>query len=248
MGKVTAVETSDAYGETQRYKISSDLLVPKYLADTYWWAYVHPKAVRVFERQWLVNLILWGNFSRLRDAALDAMAMGAKIPGRTLQVACVYGDFSQRLAERIEPGGSLDVVDVVPIQLKNLRRKLGEIPNVNLHHQDSSHLLFEDGTYDNVVVFFLLHEQPEKTRMKTIQEALRVTKPGGKVVFVDYHRPWFTNPFRYIMTPILKLLEPYALDLWRKEIVDWVPSGLQPRELRKETRFGGLYQQVVMVR
>ena len=47
--------------------------VPSYLSDTYWWAYVHPRAVRLFERQWLVNLILWGNFARLRDAALDAL-------------------------------------------------------------------------------------------------------------------------------------------------------------------------------
>ena len=44
--------------------------VPEYLNETYWWAYVHPKAVDFFERQWLVNLILWGNFGRLRDAAL----------------------------------------------------------------------------------------------------------------------------------------------------------------------------------
>jgi ubiquinone/menaquinone biosynthesis C-methylase UbiE len=246
MGKVTAVETSAAYGEVQRYQISSDISVPKYLIDTYWWAYVNPKAVRFFERQWLVNLILWGNFSRLRDAALDAL--GTTIPGRTLQVACVYGNFSQRLAERIEPGGSLDVVDVVPVQLKNLKCKLGDAANVHLHHQDSSSLLFEDGVYDNVVLFFLLHEQPEKTRVKTIQEALRVTKPGGRIVIVDYHRPWVTNPFRYIMMPILTLLEPYALDLWRREIVEWIPSALRPREVHKETSFGGLYQQIVMIR
>jgi ubiquinone/menaquinone biosynthesis C-methylase UbiE len=245
MAKVTAAETPDVYADAPSYKISSDLLVPKYLKDTYWWAYVHPKAVRFFERQWLVNLILWGNFPRLRDTALDAM--GTTLTGRTLQIACVYGNFTQCLAQRIEQGGTLDVVDVAPIQLQNLSRKLGRVPGVYLHHQDSRELLFEDGSYDNVVVFFLLHEQPERVRIKTIQEALRVTKTGGKVVFVDYHRPTVLNPFRYIMIPILKLLEPYALDMWRKEIVDWLPGGMQPSELRKETSFGGLYQQVVMV-
>ena len=49
--------------------------IPRYLQDVYWWAYVHPNAVRVFERQWLVNAILWGNYARLRDAALDGWAM-----------------------------------------------------------------------------------------------------------------------------------------------------------------------------
>src|SRR6516165_10672861 len=34
-------------------------LVPDYLGAHYWWAYIHPKAVKLFERQWLVNLILW---------------------------------------------------------------------------------------------------------------------------------------------------------------------------------------------
>ena len=44
------------------------LAIPAYLEQTYWWAYVHPWAVRVFEREWLVNMILWGNYARLRDA------------------------------------------------------------------------------------------------------------------------------------------------------------------------------------
>ena len=30
--------------------------IPDYLSETYWWAYLHPRAVRVFEREWLVNL------------------------------------------------------------------------------------------------------------------------------------------------------------------------------------------------
>ena len=38
--------------------------------------------MRLFERQWLVNLILWGNFAQLRDAALDAL--GPRLDGRTL--------------------------------------------------------------------------------------------------------------------------------------------------------------------
>src|SRR5688500_15075893 len=94
--------------------------VPAYLNETYWWAYVHPKAVKLFERQWLVNLILWGNFAKLRDAALDEL--GGELPGRTLQVACVYGDFTPRVSERVAKGrGTLDVVDVLPVQLSNLR-------------------------------------------------------------------------------------------------------------------------------
>ncbi|MBF0142626.1 MAG: class I SAM-dependent methyltransferase [Magnetococcales bacterium] len=234
-------------GEAVRFEVTADLPVPAYLQETYWWAYLHPRGVRFFERQWIVNLILWGNFAELRDAALAEI--DASCGGRTLQVACVYGDFTPILASRIAPTGRLDVVDVAPVQLTNLSRKLGAAsPQVFLHHQDSTRLEFADGTFDNVVVFFLLHEQPEEARTRTVHEAVRVTRPQGRVIFVDYHQPYLTNPFRYVMIPVLASLEPFALDMWQREIVDWVPPPWRPSDCRKETYFGGLYQKVVMVR
>ncbi|MEG3640966.1 rhodoquinone biosynthesis methyltransferase RquA [Magnetococcus sp. PR-3] len=224
--------------------LSSHPAIPEYLEQTYWWAYVHPNAVRFFERQWLVNLILWGNFTRLRDAAIEAMQ--PKLDGHTLQIACVYGDFTQRIVKQIPTGGRLDVVDVAPVQLNNLENKLGTIPNnVVLSQQDSSTLSYDDNSFDSVLLFFLLHEQPEDVRAKTVKEAFRVVKPGGKVVFVDYHQPVKRNPFRYIMWPVLKWLEPFALALWEKEISSWIPDGQTPSAIHKTTYFGGLYQRVV---
>src|SRR5437870_12955164 len=92
--------------------VRNPLPVPSYLQETYWWAYVHPWAVRIFERGWLVNLILLGNYARLRNAALNEI--GSPPGARTLQVACVYGDFTVRLSEQIADNGKLDVVDVMP--------------------------------------------------------------------------------------------------------------------------------------
>lgn len=220
--------------------------VPKYLQETYWWAYVHPNAVRVFERQWLVNLILWGNFARLRDAALHEL--GVVIDGKVLQVACVYGNFTEHLIKRLGPNGHLDVIDVAPVQITNLHAKLTDTCQVTVQRQDSTDMQFEDASRDGVVVFFLLHEQPVEARHKTIAEALRVTKPGGKLVFVDYHRPVAVNPFRYIMVPILTTLEPFAMDLWRGEITDWLPADIPVAKIEKQTYFGGLYQKVVVTR
>jgi len=137
--------------------------IPSYLQETYWWAYVHPNAVSFFERQWLVNLILWGNFARLRDAALAEL--GGEVRGRTLQVACVYGNFTEHLARRVAPGGSLAIVDVLPIQLRNLRQKLPLSAPVSLHRYDSTALGFEDASYDQAILFFLLHEQPAAARV-----------------------------------------------------------------------------------
>ncbi|MBF0213412.1 MAG: class I SAM-dependent methyltransferase [Magnetococcales bacterium] len=227
-------------------RISPDLAVPSYLQHTYWWAYLHPYGVRFFERQWLVNAILWGNFARLRDAALAEMGM--PITGQTLQVACVYGNLTPKLADRLAPGAKLHVVDVAPVQLNNLQCKLGRRANVCLHHQDSTSLTFDDGIFDQVLVFFLLHEQPAGVREQTVAEALRVVKPGGRVIFVDYHRPVWSNPLRYFMVPVLATLEPFAMDTWKKEISEWLPESFQPTALHKETFFGGLYQKVVITR
>lgn len=221
--------------------------IPDYLEKTYWWAYLHPNAVRVFERQWLVNLILWGNFARLRDAALAEL--GQVINGRVLQVACVYGDFTEHLVGRLGPQGSLDVIDVAPIQLSNLQAKLKDkARQVTATRQDSTALHFEDDSRDAVVVFFLLHEQPAEVRRKTIAEALRVTRPGGKIIFVDYHRPVASSPFRYVMVPILTTLEPFAMDMWRDEISNWLPADAPPLKLEKQIYFGGLYQKVVITK
>lgn len=218
--------------------------VPQYLRDTYWWAYVHPAAVRLFERQWLVNLILWGNFRRLRDAALEEL--GAQLPGRTLQLACVYGDFTPRLAQRVPAGGSLDVVDVLPIQLENLARKLPPAAPVTLLREDASCLRAADETYDRAVLFFLLHEMPEDVRRHTLHEAFRVVKPGGKIVIVDYHRPVPGHPLRALMRLVLGTLEPFALDLWEREIAHWLPRSILDRDIRKRTFWGGLYQEIVV--
>ena len=216
--------------------------VPRYLDETYWWAYVHPAAVRVFERQWLVNLILFGNYARLRDAAL---AEFGPRPGRSLQIACVYGDLTERLSTRIGADASLDVVDVLPVQLSNLARKLNGEGRARLFLGDSSALGVEDASYDRALLFFLLHEQPADVRRATLAEALRVVKPGGTVVVVDYHRPARWHPVRPLLKPILGRLEPYAKDLWREDLSAWLPANYRGPVV-KQTYFGALYQKVVL--
>jgi ubiquinone/menaquinone biosynthesis C-methylase UbiE len=244
-GRRTTTEEEVIFLSTNPETTAADLQsdVPAYLTRHYWWAYVHPSAVWVFERQWLVNLILWGNFRRLRDAAIDLL--GNPIHGRTLQVACVYGDFTQRLLARHAPDAALDVLDVLPVQLENLSRKLGpDDPRVALCLGDSAELNGPDACYDQVLVFFLLHEQPEEVRRRTLIEALRVTKPGGRLVFVDYHCPHPANPLRFFMRPLLRTLEPFALDLWTEEIAAMLPAAAPAMTVRKRTFFGGLYQLV----
>ena len=219
--------------------------IPDYLQETYWWAYLHPKALKFFEREWMVNLILWGNMNRLTQSVLSDLEVEPS--SRVLQVACVYGDFSNKLARHLAHSGSrLDIVDVAPIQLQNAREKLSGNDNIGLHHEDSTALRFPDASFDETVVFFLLHEQPEDARRKTIEQAMRVTRPGGRVIFVDYHGPRKSNPMRYVMKPILTWLEPFAMDLWREELPAFMPAAVDAGQISSDFYFGGLYQKIVL--
>jgi len=220
---------------------------PAYLESVYWWAYLHPRGIWVFERQWLVNAILFGNYARLRDAALDAL--GERLPGLTIQIACAYGDLTDCLWERVRAGdGRLEVVDIVPAQIRNLRDKLSPATPVRTLLMDSGDLDLPDGRYDRALLFFLLHEQPDAWRRKTIAETLRVVRPGGRIVIVDYARPRWWNPLRYGLRPVLSRLEPFALDLWRVEIDAFLAPSAALHERRRRTFFGGLYQAIVIDR
>jgi ubiquinone/menaquinone biosynthesis C-methylase UbiE len=140
------------------------------------------------------------------------------------------------------------VLDILPIQLENLAQKMPPDERVALLQGDSSSLACPDASYDQVLLFFLLHEQPAHVRRATLAEAMRVVKPGGKVVVVDYHRPVPLHPLRLLMTGVFRKLEPYAMDLWENEVVDFLPPRRQPASIVKTTSFGGLYQRLVLTR
>jgi SAM-dependent methyltransferase len=110
---------------------------------------------------------------------------------------------------------------------------------------DSTNLKLPNANYDRVPLLFLLHEQPYHYRERALSEAMRVVKPGGKIVAVDYAMPHWWNPLRFLWHPLLAQLEPFALDLCGQEIADWLPEPMPADRLRKDQLLGGLYQKVV---
>ena len=218
--------------------------VPSYLEEVYWWAYVRPSAVRFLDRQWLINTYLYGWYGQLKDATLEAF--GHTLPGRTLQVSCCYGNLTPELVKRVaQSGGTLDVVDILPIQLENLRRKLPHGAPVRLLTMNAASLDLPSAHYDRVLLFFLLHEEPQECRAATLREALRVLKPEGVVVIVDYGVPTPWHPLRYVLLPFLRWLEPTARDFWKSELAEIVPAEMSRRQWTKTPYFGGLYQVLV---
>lgn len=212
--------------------------VPDYLFDVYRWAYIDPRNVRLLDRNIVVSAILWGNNRRLQRVTFGEFQAGQRV----LQAAHVYGDVVLNLARRIGPKGRLEAIDITPIQVACMRRKLAGLPWVTVRRADAR----DPGgaPYDGVCSYFLLHEVPDDWKRAIVDGLLASVRPGGKAVFLDYHRPPPWHPLKGLMSIVFNRLEPFAKGLWEREIRDFAgnPAGFS---WRKETYFGGLYQKVV---
>ncbi len=212
--------------------------VPDYLTRTYRWAYLDRRNLTLLDRRLVVSAILWGNRRRLQNAALAEFEPGQWV----LQPACVYGDLSVELARFLGPLGLLEVIDVVPLQVANCKRKLHGFPRATVRLADAR--APGGGPYDAVCCFFLLHELPEDSKRAVVDALLASVVPGGKVVFVDYHRPHRAHPLKALMSVVFDLLEPFAKDLWNHGIPSYA-SRADDFEWRTRGLFGGLYQVTV---
>jgi SAM-dependent methyltransferase len=217
-------------------------LLPAYLRDVYTWAYLTPWLSKYLDRQVVVQAILWGNAQRLIDGVLAAVKPG----DRVFQPAAVYGDFSRQLARRIGPTGSLQVRDIAPLQVSLTRCKVADLPNVNVACADAADP--EPDAFDAVTCFFLLHEVPDDVKVQVVRSMLELVGPGGKAIFVDYHRPHISHPLKPVMQLVFAWLEPFAPTMWRREIEDLAGPTGDGFRWHKRTRFGGMYQTVIAER
>lgn len=222
-------------------KPSEAVPLPDYLKTTYSWAYLNPISRALFDQWFVVQGILWGNAGRLVRAVLEEVEPGQRV----LQTACVYGSFSNQLAEYLGSEGTLDVIDVAPIQVYHTRRKLRHLPQARVRLADAARP--GDGQYDAVCCFFLLHEVPRAYKTAIVDAVLETIRPGGKVVFVDYHRPHARHPLKGLMRLVFATLEPYAQEIWDEEIQQYATHA-GAYAWSKSTFFGDLYQKVVVSR
>nr|AKA62191.1 putative rhodoquinone biosynthesis methyltransferase-like protein RQUA [Copromyxa protea] len=215
------------------------LPLPSYLVNTYTWAYLTPSSL-LLDNAVVPNAILWGNMDKLVQSSVAEFKEG----DRVLQAANAYGHLGPTLAAKLGSKGFLDLIDIAEIQVQHATEKLSQFPQVRVRQADAAHP--GDEIYDAALCFFLLHEVPDDYKVSIVNALMDRVKPGGKVVFIDYHLPVIYHPLRPLMMMVFKFLEPYAVGLIRKEILDFVSENNKPIfKWEKETFFGGLYQKVI---
>ena len=114
--------------------------------------------------------------SRLREIL-------APKPGeRVLEVGPGTGYHALHVARWLEPGGTLDVLDIQQEMLDHTMRRARElgVSNIIPTRGDARELPYPDDTFDGAYLNFVLGEVPDQE--KTLRELRRVLRPGGRLV------------------------------------------------------------------
>jgi demethylmenaquinone methyltransferase/2-methoxy-6-polyprenyl-1,4-benzoquinol methylase len=138
---------------------------------------------RIAGRYDLLNTVLsGGNDAGWRKKA--ARSSGLTAGGSALDVACGSGKLTALLSKFAGDGGRVVGLDFSSQMLEVARR---DHPGIEFLEGDALKLPFEDGRFDASTIAFGLRNLAEP--VKGLREMLRVVKPGGKAVVLEFVRP-----------------------------------------------------------
>ena len=144
--------------------------------------YFSKHSARRYDHQ--VEILFNGTAGAMRRLILPPLKQAAPAQGRFLEIACGAGSATRSVAATF-PKAKITALDMSPEYLKVAQDNLSKFNNVDFLQGDATQLDFKDGTFDAVYSVYLLHEMPMEERRKVLQEAWRVLKPGGVLVFAD---------------------------------------------------------------
>lgn len=114
---------------------------------------------------------------------------GVRAGHRVLDVAAGTGDLSRAFARKVGPTGMVVMSDINGSMLRAGRDRLIDsgvlVPTVLC---DAERLPFPDAEFDLVSVAFGLRNMTHKD--KALREMQRVLKPGGKLLVLEFSKPW----------------------------------------------------------
>jgi demethylmenaquinone methyltransferase/2-methoxy-6-polyprenyl-1,4-benzoquinol methylase len=121
--------------------------------------------------------------SKVRDKVVDFT--NARNDSRILDIATGTGKQAFAFAKN---GYDVIGIDLSEDMLK-IANKKNKYKNVRFEVADATNMPFENKYFDVSCVSFALHDMPLSIREKVLQEMVRVSKPKGIMVIVDYALP-----------------------------------------------------------
>jgi len=196
--------------------------MPEYLAKNYWWAYLSPIGVNLFDHPFIVNRILWGQYHKIASDTVKLLATESDYS--IAEISCAYGEIIPKVGAESR-ANNIYLFDVAPIQVKQARKKIernNTQDKFTLFEANAENIPLDDNSVDTSLLFFLLHELPEDARKNVLKEAFRITKPGGRVLIADYAPMTTTHLFHKLtfFRKIFEGLEPFLGNFWRIDLAN----------------------------
>jgi len=145
---------------------------------------------------WFVSL---GREGRFREKTLDFAKLK---PGESvLDVGCGTGTLAIAAKRRVHRDGRVCGIDASPEMIARAKKKASKAGIEVLFRTGLAEAQpFPDGEFDVVLATVMLHHLPRKPRQQCAREILRVVKPGGRVLAVDFgagtgERTWLPSHF-----------------------------------------------------
>lgn len=133
----------------------------------------------------LVWLMTFGRERAFRERLLQParLQMGESV----LDVGCGTGTLAIAAKRRVGSAGSVHGIDASPEMIARARKKAAKAGvEVSFESGLAEALPVPDARFDVVTSTVMLHHLPRDVRQQGVREMLRVLKPGGRLLAVDF--------------------------------------------------------------
>ncbi len=161
-------------------------------------------------RKWMNPFDLEGMLDRMNREVLERLGLGDASGCRLLDMGCGLGATS-RVAARMFPQARITGVTLVPWQIKHARALSGDsklYANLAFVHSDYTAISFPDGSFDGIYALESACHADGYDKKDFIREALRLLRPGGRLVVVDGFLKT-TGPHNSLFRACLKRVSAY---------------------------------------
>ncbi len=223
---------------------NSDFIYPEYMNVIYEGIYDDDVLCEKMDNLWNCQLRTFLQYRKLVNTLTYELSANQKV----CQMGVVFGNQIDETALAIGAKGQYLIVDINDKVIKRASNRCGKLYKNLEFIQDDAATMNAPPIYDAVICFLLLSMVPKKHKELIIDNALKMIVPGGKAIFIDWHKPSKLHPL-YLPTKLYnRLHHPFVEQLWNCSIQDMSTNNSKAYKWKTETFFGGMFQKTTVLR